>query len=81
VDGPEDWTPAKGFMAANFPTSCCADMQVICQLGGTSLYKDGCFSKLEMRVRKGATILIGVGIGIAFIEVSKFYFTYFYKIF
>lgn len=46
------------------------DMQVICQLGGPTMYKDGCFSKLEMKVQKGATVLIGVGIGIAFVEAS-----------
>lgn len=46
------------------------DMQVICQFGSPTMYKDGCFSKLEMRVMKGATVLIGVGIGIAFVEAS-----------
>lgn len=34
------------------------------------MYKEGCFNKLEMRVQKGATVLIGVGIGIAFVEAS-----------
>ncbi|XP_014477772.1 PREDICTED: CD63 antigen [Dinoponera quadriceps] len=68
VDGPNDWSAANGFR--NFPSSCCMDMQVICQLGIPAVYKDGCFSKLEMRVQKGATVLIGVGIGIAFVEIA-----------
>ncbi|XP_032669233.1 CD151 antigen [Odontomachus brunneus] len=67
VDGPSDWN--TGFRP--FPSSCCTtDMQVICQYGNPTMYKDGCFSKLEMRVMKGATVLIGVGIGIAFVEIA-----------
>lgn len=69
VDGPTDWSPANGF-TGNFPSSCCMDMQVTCQIGSLSVYAEGCFNKLEMRVRKGATVLIGVGIGIAFVEVA-----------
>lgn len=71
MDGPNDWSPANGF-TLSFPSSCCMDMQVICQIGSTSVYQEGCFNKLEMRVHKGATVLIGVGIGIAFVEASKF---------
>ncbi|CAL1681603.1 unnamed protein product [Lasius platythorax] len=69
VDGPNDWGPANGF-TSSFPSSCCMDMQVICQIGSTSVYQEGCFNKLEMRVHKGATVLIGVGIGIAFVEIA-----------
>lgn len=70
VDGPNDWSPANGF-TSSFPSSCCMqDMQVICQISSTLVYKEGCFSKLEMRVHKGASVLIGVGIGIAFIEIA-----------
>ncbi|KAH0951576.1 hypothetical protein HN011_005844 [Eciton burchellii] len=70
VDGPNDWTPSNGF-TGTFPSSCCIqDMQVICQPVDRLVYKDGCFSKLEMRVQKSATVLIGVGIGIAFVEIA-----------
>ncbi|KAG7208551.1 hypothetical protein KM043_014768 [Ampulex compressa] len=69
VDGPSDWTASNRFFGA-FPSSCCADAQVICQIGLPDVYSEGCFSKLEMRVQKGATILIGVGIGIAFVEIA-----------
>lgn len=50
------------------------DTQLInCQLNNPAVYQEGCFSKLEMRVHKGATVLIGVGIGIAFVEASKLF--------
>lgn len=72
MDGPTDWSPANGF-TSSFPSSCCMhDLQVICQISSTSVYQEGCFDKLAMRVHKGATVLIGVGIGIAFVEASKF---------
>lgn len=45
------------------------------------VYTDGCFSKLEMRIHNGATVLIGVGIGIAFVEASKLYRGLSYEIF
>ncbi|XP_077267954.1 CD63 antigen-like [Temnothorax americanus] len=67
VDGPRDWvqTPTIG----QIPPSCCADdMQKMCQI--SNAYNEGCFSKLEMRVQKGATVMIGVGIGIAFVEIA-----------
>ncbi|KAM0731349.1 CD63 antigen [Formica fusca] len=70
VDGPNDWTPSNGF-TLTFPSSCCKhDPQVICQVNDATVYQEGCFSKLEMRVHKGATVLIGVGIGIAFVEIA-----------
>ncbi|EFN60280.1 CD63 antigen [Camponotus floridanus] len=73
VDGPNDWSPANGFMS-NFPSSCCIqdDQLINCRLDNVA-YREGCFSKLEMRVHKGATVLIGVGIGIAFVEASKLF--------
>jgi len=65
VDGPRDW-----INQIPFPLSCCDDTQLsICQL--SNAYKEGCFSKLEMRIQNSATVLIGVGIGIAFVEASK----------
>ncbi|KAL6429222.1 hypothetical protein ACFW04_008144 [Cataglyphis niger] len=71
VDGPNDWSPANGF-TSGFPSSCCKqDMNMICQINNEALvYQEGCFNKLEMRVHKGATVLIGVGIGIAFVEIA-----------
>ncbi|EGI68525.1 CD63 antigen [Acromyrmex echinatior] len=60
VDGPRDWI---------IPSSCCDETLSICQI--VTANTEGCFSKLEMRVQNSATILIGVGIGIAFVEASK----------
>ncbi|KAL6255277.1 CD63 antigen [Pogonomyrmex barbatus] len=65
IDGPIDWNNS----AKKFPESCCNEnMQMICSYN--TAYKEGCFSKLEMRVENNATILIGVGIGIAFVEIA-----------
>ncbi|XP_011049563.1 PREDICTED: CD63 antigen [Acromyrmex echinatior] len=58
VDGPRDWI---------IPSSCCDETLSICQI--VTANTEGCFSKLEMRVQNSATILIGVGIGIAFVEI------------
>lgn len=69
VDGPYDWTMNSAFIAT-LPPSCCMKMQDPCGIGSPDVNKDGCFEKLKMRVQNGATILIGVGIGIAFVEVS-----------
>lgn len=35
------------------------------------VYQNGCFEKLEMKVNGAANVLIGVGIGIAFVEVFR----------
>lgn len=65
VDNPRDWLQISGI---TFPASCCNDTQPTCQIFNS--HKEGCFSKLEMRVQNGATVLIGVGIGIAFVEIA-----------
>ncbi|XP_035739868.1 CD63 antigen-like [Vespa mandarinia] len=69
VDGPNDWIMNNAFIAT-LPPSCCMKMQNPCGIGSLDVNKEGCFEKLKMRVQKGATILIGVGIGIAFVEVA-----------
>ncbi|XP_015177858.1 PREDICTED: CD63 antigen isoform X1 [Polistes dominula] len=69
VDGPNDWSSTNAYIGT-LPPSCCMKMQNPCAIGSPDVNKDGCFEKLKMRVQKGATILIGVGIGIAFVEVA-----------
>lgn len=70
MDGPRDWIESSGaYPAREFPSSCCDDRVSICQFVNANT--EGCFKKLEMRVQNGATVLIGVGIGIAFVEASK----------
>lgn len=76
VNDPTDWTnisPNK-----TLPASCCMpkfidqtvghcfDLQVV---GENKYFQDGCVGKLKNRIDKNAVILIGVGIGIAFIQI------------
>ncbi|KAL0107896.1 hypothetical protein PUN28_014873 [Cardiocondyla obscurior] len=61
VDSYMDWP--------SVPVSCC-EGPIQMQCTRFNMYKEGCFSKLEMRVQNGATVLIGVGIGIAFVEIA-----------
>lgn len=65
VDQPQDWWNSPN---RDYPQSCCNKTQYQCRPGNN--YQDGCFSKLEMQVQKCATVLIGVGIGIAFVEIA-----------
>ncbi|XP_018577461.1 CD63 antigen-like, partial [Anoplophora glabripennis] len=74
VDGPSDWE-AHGH---SLPFSCCnvieggnekIEMYCINNGVGKYLFQDGCYQKLQNQINSNAKILIGVGIGIAFIEV------------
>ncbi|KYN40073.1 CD63 antigen [Trachymyrmex septentrionalis] len=69
VDGPRDWSDNGAYPAGVIPSTCCDETVSVCQI--VTANTEGCFSKLEMRVQNSATILIGVGIGIAFVEASK----------
>ncbi|KYN26889.1 CD63 antigen [Trachymyrmex cornetzi] len=68
VDGARDWIDNVNLVGV-IPPSCCDETMTICQV--VTANKEGCFNKLEMRVQNSATVLIGVGIGIAFVEASK----------
>ncbi|CAH1182540.1 unnamed protein product, partial [Phyllotreta striolata] len=64
VDGPTDWKRR--------PDSCCASSPRHCQdlvLLDSNLYSYGCFQELQSRAESSAKVLIGVGIGIAFVEI------------
>ncbi|KAK4875853.1 hypothetical protein RN001_012275 [Aquatica leii] len=65
VDGPTDWTKSQLVI----PDTCCKDINktATCVSGN---YDKGCFAKLKLRVEEKATVLIGVGIGIAFVQVA-----------
>ncbi|XP_037806608.1 23 kDa integral membrane protein [Lucilia sericata] len=76
VDNPSDWRT----MSANktLPPSCCRPQYIEqnvghCTespaLGKDKYYQEGCVGKLKERIEKNAIILIGVGIGIAFIQI------------
>ncbi|XP_060528129.1 CD63 antigen-like [Cylas formicarius] len=80
VDNPEDWKKID----PAYPKTCCAanptphDLETgevqendFCKQdgGGTHLYSRGCYDKLKMKVESNMKVLVGVGIGIAFVEV------------
>nr|CAH7715065.1 unnamed protein product [Callosobruchus chinensis] len=73
VEGPNDWGDRR-------PASCCfaprdnaptpnQDQCRKAQLNDEYLYSYGCIYELENKAESGSKVLIGVGIGIAFIEV------------
>ncbi|KAK5645505.1 hypothetical protein RI129_006805 [Pyrocoelia pectoralis] len=76
VEGPTDWPDKQR------PFSCCHKTErldakppesfhcVQAEPGDDILYSVGCFDKLQMKADSSAKILIGVGIGIAFVEIS-----------
>ncbi|KAJ8941238.1 hypothetical protein NQ318_015670, partial [Aromia moschata] len=73
INGPNDWEEKN----IAIPFSCCHNNDNIdkepdsyCIDSGTGKYrfKIGCYEQLKMKINSNAKILIGVGIGIAFIE-------------
>ncbi|KAB0795358.1 hypothetical protein PPYR_12197 [Photinus pyralis] len=62
IDKSEDW---KSVPLA-VPSSCCKDKSKapVCEY-----YEKGCLLTLQAKVKDHATVLIGVGIGIAFVQV------------
>lgn len=74
VNGPDDWRKAGRLL----PISCCtkysSQSEEECRRNnsGTSVYSAGCYSKIKDKINANATLLVGVGIGIAFIEVCFF---------
>lgn len=74
IDNSTDWKGKR-------PKSCChairegvegpTDLQCTSALPADDiLYTSGCFEKIEMKTKDASKVLIGVGIGIAFIEVN-----------
>ncbi|XP_012277952.1 CD151 antigen [Orussus abietinus] len=70
VESWKDWIEAGVIDSRRLPNSCCKDLPQGQWCSGASVNEKGCFEKLEMRVQDGAKVLIGVGIGIAFVEVA-----------
>ncbi|KAJ8932727.1 hypothetical protein NQ314_014423, partial [Rhamnusium bicolor] len=77
VEGPNDWQ-GQGL---TLPRSCChsegtdTQIEAYCNNKGIGkyLHRTGCYDKLQMKINSNAKILIGVGIGIAFIEVRHMF--------
>ncbi|KAK6625733.1 hypothetical protein RUM43_006032 [Polyplax serrata] len=71
VDGPSDWV-----MGGLYPESCCKTSEPssspdrLCGPSKEFVHQEGCFSKLSTRIREGSIIVMGVGIGIALIELA-----------
>ncbi|XP_023179701.1 23 kDa integral membrane protein [Drosophila hydei] len=76
VDTPADWRALS--LNKTLPASCCQPQFIDAAvghctespaLGKDKYYQEGCVGKLKERIDKNAVILIGVGIGIAFIQI------------
>ncbi|XP_011312680.1 CD63 antigen [Fopius arisanus] len=72
VESEKDWIEAGVLQPGVLPSSCCTngDTGNQCLESNVEVYRDGCYLQLKMRVENNARILIGVGIGIAFIELA-----------
>ncbi|KAK0160452.1 hypothetical protein PV328_007861 [Microctonus aethiopoides] len=72
IDSKNDW---EGIMPnGTLPRSCCPiaheDSISNCTVRSENVYVDACFVLLESIIIKNANLLIGVGIGIAFVEIA-----------
>ncbi|XP_015110117.1 CD63 antigen [Diachasma alloeum] len=72
IESERDWIEAGVLERGSLPFSCCrgADETTQCLESTVEVYSEGCYLQLKMRVEKNARVLIGVGIGIAFVEVA-----------
>ncbi|XP_001601564.1 CD151 antigen [Nasonia vitripennis] len=72
IDNPSDWQTADpSKFSRGLPPSCCKTYTASpCSASPYESFSKGCFTELQMKVQKNAKILIGVGIGIAFVEVA-----------
>ncbi|ALC41286.1 Tsp47F [Drosophila busckii] len=76
VDTPADWREHS--LNHTLPASCCQPQYIEASighckespaLGKDKYFQEGCVGKLKARIDKNAVVLIGVGIGIAFIQL------------
>ncbi|XP_066995789.1 CD63 antigen [Anabrus simplex] len=74
VEHPQDWN--GHLTSGKVPPTCCmstAPEGARCSnstYNSPGIYQRGCFDKLKNRVKDGALVLAGVGIGIAFVELA-----------
>lgn len=75
IDGPRNWYDSNN---QTIPASCCRPLYIDsgskdCAKSEALFihryYQDGCISKIHDRVANSSSILIGVGIGIAFVQL------------
>ncbi|KAL1450829.1 hypothetical protein WDU94_003146, partial [Cyamophila willieti] len=73
VDSPRDWSQI--FSENQVPPSCCRDPPdsplALCRntFDDRVVFQQGCFERMAKQVREKSTIIMGVGIGIALVEV------------
>lgn len=77
VDGPQGWSTV--FADGSVPGSCCVsnvqnDPNAVCRNSddASQVFQDGCYERLKIKTRENIVIIMGVGIGIAFVEVRLF---------
>ena len=73
VDSYRDWNSVqtRNTQFGSISASCCKDWKSQSECPSNEVFEAGCYDALEMRVHKSASVLIGVGIGIAFVEVKQ----------
>ncbi|KAG5670435.1 hypothetical protein PVAND_000700 [Polypedilum vanderplanki] len=78
ISGPRDWFEINNGTASGIPSSCCRPQYIdretqnclnAAPLFMDRVYREGCVNSIHDRVSSNASILIGVGIGIAFIQL------------
>jgi CD63 antigen len=74
VDSYADWQNHTGFPQNQYPKTCCpgmdeSDQTVKCTQGTAGFQKEGCLAKLTNVIKDNISIIGGVGIGVAFIQV------------
>ncbi|XP_057320974.1 tetraspanin-9 [Microplitis mediator] len=69
VDSADDWNEPMG--GPELPQSCCQDTSTTpCFVNeNPTVYENGCYDILETKIRENSKVLMGVGIGIAIIEI------------
>lgn len=62
------------------PNSCCisnqSEEECVKSGAGSSVHPQGCYDKLQEKLHMHSKVLIGVGIGIAFVEVNTININY-----
>ncbi|XP_078318606.1 CD151 antigen-like isoform X2 [Crassostrea virginica] len=77
---PEDWKNATYYnSSAAVPVSCCVDMtESGCNsaFNSTTIYQQGCFSKLLVWIQENVNLVGGIGIGVALFQLLGISFTF-----
>ncbi|CAG0916382.1 unnamed protein product [Notodromas monacha] len=63
-----DWEKNPTFQST-YPKSCCGEAGTACTASSDTLYRSGCLDKLSDFMKDNITIIGGMGIGIAFIQL------------